>query len=176
MAWRNSEVGYGAFTRLIHWLMALSIIGMLIFGTIIARMRFTLDNLWVYQVHKSIGLTLLILVVLRLIWHRVSPPPGHLPMPKLQALAARSVHIALYLLMLAVPLTGWIASAASGIDTVFWGMTVPGIAPVSEAWENGFFKAHDLLTKAMIGLLVLHIAGALTHGIAIKRMITGTST
>ena len=61
-------------------------------------MTFTLSNLWVYQIHKSIGITLLTLVVIRLIWHWISPPPLAIPSTPWQDRAAKAVHIALYAL------------------------------------------------------------------------------
>jgi cytochrome b561 len=174
MSWRNTTDTWGTLSRVIHWLMGLSILGMLVFGFYIANlMKFSLDTLWVYQIHKSIGVTLLVLVLVRIIWHRISPPPAVIPSTPLQDLAAKIVHLALYALLLAVPLTGWIASAASGIDTVIWGFTVPRIAPVSQELEHLMFDAHEILTRIMMGLVVLHVGGALTHRGVLKRMLTG---
>ena len=65
-------------------------------------------------------------------------------------------------MMLAIPLSGWIASSATGLDVMIldrW--VVPPIAPVSEAWEKSFFAVHRLLTKALMALILLHVAGAL---------------
>ena len=82
---------------------------------------------------------------------------------------ARGVHAALYGLMLVVPLTGWIASAATGIDILLWNqITLPRVVPVSEAWENGFFLAHKILTRLLMALLVVHVAG-LVFRIVVKR-------
>jgi cytochrome b561 len=174
MALRNTTDSWGSLSRVIHWLMGLSILGMLVFGFYIANlMKFTLDTLWVYQIHKSIGVTLLVLVVVRIIWHRISPPPAAIPSTPLQDLAAKLVHLMIYALLLAIPLTGWIASAASGIDTVIWGVTVPRIAPVSQDLEHLMFEAHEILTRILMGLVVLHIGGALTHKGVLKRMISG---
>ena len=174
MAWRNTAESWGSLSRVIHWLMALSVLGMLGFGFYIANlMKFTLDTLWVYQIHKSIGVTLLVLVMVRIVWHRISPPPQPIPSTPLQDFAARVVHLAIYVLLLAIPLTGWIASAASDIDTVIWGFTVPRIAPISEDLEHLMFEAHEILTRILMGLLVLHIGGALTHRGVLKRMIIG---
>lgn len=117
--------------------------------------------------------------VLRLVWHRISPPPLPIgPVAAWQTRVARGVHGLIYLCLLAIPLTGWIASSATGIDVMIldrW--AVPAVAPVSEAWEDGFFAAHGVLTKALIGLLALHIGGALLRGIkqdgTMERMIGG---
>jgi cytochrome b561 len=181
MAARNGPDSFGWISRLIHWAMAVAIIGMLGFGTWIANMQPSLSNLWMYGAHKSVGLCLLALVVLRLIWHRISPPPALLSdgIPSWQMAAARWVHRALYALMLAVPLTGWIGSSATGINVVVFGLvTLPPVAPLSEAWDRVFFALHGGLTKLMLALLILHAAGAVLRHVrhgdrTLRRMIGG---
>jgi cytochrome b561 len=175
----NSATGFGWVTRVIHWLMALALLGMLVLGTVLEEMQPGLANLWLYALHKTIGLSLLALVVVRSIWHRMSPPPDPLGgVPEWQLLAARWVHRGLYLLMFAIPLSGWVASSATGLDVMFadrW--VLPALAPVSEAWENAGFAVHGALTKLLIALIVLHVAGALKRAWAgdgtVRRMVTG---
>jgi cytochrome b561 len=170
MAWRNGPDSFGLVTRAIHWTMALGIIGMLALGTRIAGMEPGLANLWLYGLHKSVGLILLALALIRLAWHRISPPPrpmgGGWP-----AALARLTHGAIYLLLLVIPLSGWVASAASGLDVMFldrW--TLPRIAPVSVAWEDAGWAVHGAATKLLMALIALHVAGAL------KRKMEGDGT
>lgn len=177
---RNSDNGFGWLTRLIHWLMALGILFMLGLGTWIRFMEVRLDNLWLFALHKSIGVTLLALLILRIVWHRMSPPPAPLVAntPGWQIAAAYWTHRALYVLMLLVPVTGWIASGATGLPVQVWGLTLPGFAPVSEVWEQSFFVAHGILTKLLLLAVVLHVAGALNrhvvkHDRTLLRMIRG---
>ena len=169
----NGPHRFGVVTRALHWIMALAVIGMLVFGTYIARMEVGLSNYMLFTWHKSIGVTIWALVVLRLVWHRVSPPPG--PMGAgWQTTLARLVHVALYLLLLAVPVTGYIASAASGIDVQVWGLTLPNPVTASETTEATYFALHGVLTKLMAGLLLLHVAGALhRRDGTLRRMVTG---
>ncbi|WP_353474561.1 cytochrome b/b6 domain-containing protein [Salipiger sp. H15] len=175
----NSPDGYGLVSRILHWGMALAILAMLGLGTGIHRMTPDLSNLWLYGLHKSVGLTLLGLILLRLGWHRLSPPPVPRGVPgSWQLRLARAVHRALYLLLLAIPLTGWAASSATGIDTVYFGTwTVPAIAPPSESLSDLGFAVHGALTKLLLLLLLVHVAGALRHGAgrdgALRRMWTG---
>ena len=172
MGWRNTPDGFGRVTRLLHWLMAAAILFMLVFGTRLHSLQPGLANLWLYGLHKSIGLCLLTLVLVRLAWHRISPPPGPLGNPDLlpQRLA-RWGHRLIYLLLVAIPLSGWIASSASGIDTVLFGRwTIPAIAPVSEAWENAGWAAHGALTKLLMAVLIVHVAAA------VKRQVAGDGT
>jgi cytochrome b561 len=178
---RNGAESFGWVSRVFHWTMAALIVGMLAFGTYIGHMQPSLSNLWLYGLHKSIGLSLLTLTLFRLLWHRLSPPPDSLTqgIPRWQMRASSAVHMLLYVLMISIPLSGWIASSATGLDVVFFGeVTVPPIAPTSEAWENTFFFLHHVLTRLLMACLVLHIAGALHRHLVrkdttLRRMLRG---
>ena len=179
MVWRNSANGFGLTTRILHWSMMLLILGMLILGNKIADMQPNLSNLYLYGVHKTFGFLVLALTLIRVIWHRISPPPPPVGDAKSwQNRLARLVHVLIYVCLIAVPLSGWIASSATGLDVLlFETIPLPAIAPVSEAWENTGFLAHGLLTKALMALLGAHILGAMLRGVkqdgTIARMING---
>ncbi|MEY4981886.1 MAG: hypothetical protein RIR62_152 [Pseudomonadota bacterium] len=177
MRWRNGPDSFGLVTRLLHWGMALLVAVMIGLGKRIEAMEPGLANLWLYGLHKSLGLAVLALVVLRLVWHRISPPPRPVG-GGWQALAARGVHAAIYLLLLAIPLSGWIASSATGIDILFldrWG--VPAIAPVSAALEEAGFEAHEAMANLLLILLLVHVGAAFKREVdgdgTLKRMVTG---
>lgn len=178
---RNTTERFGWASRLIHWVMAAGLIFMLGLGVYIDNMTVSLGNLWLYGLHKSIGITLLALVLLRGLWHRLSPPPVPLGdgVPGWQESAARWSHRGLYALMLLIPLTGWIGSGATGIPVMLFDtVTLPPLAPVSEVWEEVAFEIHSALTKALFALLALHIAGALHHHLILRdrtlvRMLRG---
>jgi len=173
----NDPARFGAVTRVIHWVMALGVIGALGFGSYIARMEVNLSNLWMFGAHKSVGLVLLALVVLRILWHRISPPPAPLPAEPWKTAIARAAHRAFYVLLIVVPLSGWVGSSATGIDTVLFGRwTVPAIAPVSEAWETAAFAVHFWATKLLAALIVLHIIGAVSRRDGtLRRMLRGAA-
>lgn len=176
---RNDTTRFGLVTRLIHWAMAVLIISLLILGTELSRLQPGLANLWLYGLHKTMGLTAFALVLARLIWHRISPPPAPIGPPKAwETRAAKTVHRLTYALLVLIPLAGWVYASATGLDVMFadrW--VVPPIAPVSEAWENAAYLAHKILTKVLIGVLALHVLGALRRAIAgdgtMERMIGG---
>lgn len=179
MALRNTPDSFGLVSRLIHWTMAALILALLPLGLRIATMEPGLANLWLYGLHKTLGLTALALVLARILWHRLSPPPPPLGPPRAwETRAAKAGHGALYGLMLAMPLTGWIASSATGLDVMYaerW--VVPAIAPVSETIERLGFAAHGLLGKLLIAVVLLHMAGAVKRAVAgdgtLHRMIRG---
>ena len=172
MAWRNGPTHFGLLSRLIHWTMAALIIGQLLLGTRLTALQPGLANLWLYGLHKTVGFVALGLVLIRLIWHHFSPPPAPLGPPSAWTnRAANLVHFATYILLVAIPLTGWIASSATGIDILFadrW--IIPPIAPPSEAVDHWGFVLHGLLTKALMALLTLHVLGAA------KRALQGDGT
>ncbi|MDU8946057.1 cytochrome b [Ovoidimarina sediminis] len=176
---RNTAEGYGLVSRVLHWAIAAGVVGMMIFGTRIAAMEPSLSNYWLYGVHKSFGLTILGLVLIRLVWHRISPVPEPAGMAGTwQHGLARGVHILLYLFLLAIPVSGWVASSATGIDTVFFNIVVmPAIAPPSEVVAAWGFAVHGALWKGLLALIALHVAGALRHGFgpgsALRRMGRG---
>jgi cytochrome b561 len=175
----NGPAHFGWVTRLLHWAMAAGVLGMLGLGSYVVRMEVGLGNLWLYALHKSIGLVLLALVVLRIVWHRVSPPPEPLGgVAAWQMRLARVAHGGLYALLVAVPVTGWVGSAATGIDVLWFGVTLPRIAPVSELWAEVAFALHGGLTKVLMALVALHVAGALWRGFGhrdgtLRRMVRG---
>ncbi len=173
----NDATRFGLVSRVIHWAMAALILGLLILGTKLNTMQPGLANLWLYGLHKTMGLTAFALVLLRLIWHRISPPPAPLGPPKAwETRVAKAVHHLTYALLVLIPLAGWAYASATGLDIMFadrW--VIPPIAPVSEAWENGSKLAHSVLTKLLMGLLVLHVTGALRRAVkgdgTLSRMI-----
>lgn len=177
MIWRNGPDGYGLVSRGLHWGMALLIVGMLALGLRLTTVQPDLSTLWLYGLHKTLGLIALALVLVRLVWHRMSPPPS--PLAKgWQVRAAKAGHLALYLLLLVIPLSGWAASSATGIDTLFadrW--LVPPIAPVSASVESTAFAVHAIATKLLMALVSLHAIAALHHEMAgqgtLTRMLRG---
>ncbi|SEG30236.1 cytochrome b [Jhaorihella thermophila] len=160
----NTPNRFGLITRLLHWATAIAVLGLLVLGTYIARMQVNLSNLWLFGLHKSIGVTALLLTLLRIAWHIWTPPPPPLPDARWRIALARAVHRAIYALLLLTPIFGWAASSATGLDVVVFNRwTLPAMAPVSEAWETALFLIHRVLATTLAVLIVVHVAGALTR-------------
>ena len=171
MALRNGPDEFGLVTRLLHWTMMLLIFGQLALGLRLERMEPGLANLWLYGLHKTVGFTLLALILIRITWHLASPPPAPLGPHNALFWAARAAHWTIYALLVGIPFTGWAGSSATGIDVVIadrW--TVPPLVEASEAGEAFWFGLHGILTKLLMALLALHILGAL------KRQVEGDGT
>ena len=178
MPLRNGPDSFGLVTRVIHWGMMLLVVAMLALGNRIAGMEPGLSILWLYGLHKTLGFLVLALVLVRIAWHLVSPPPPPLGARGLSFWAARSAHWAFYVLLIAIPLTGWAGSSATGIDVMIadrW--TVPPLVAPSAEGEAFWFRLHGILTKILLGLVVLHMLGALKREMdgdgTLTRMIRG---
>jgi cytochrome b561 len=153
----------------LHWLIALAIIVMIPLGFFMGDLPISI-KFDAYIFHKSLGITVLTLSVLRLIWRFMNPPPA-LPagMKPIEKLLAHTAHWLLYFLMIAMPLTGWLmVSASRKYPTVFfWFAEVPFIPmPVGidgKATAEWFNETHELLAFGAIALISLHLFAALKH-------------
>lgn len=170
---RNSSIAYGSVAIVLHWLIALLILGQISVGLAMTRLDDQRLAFELIQWHKSFGLLTLALVVLRTGWRLLNRPPD-LPtsMPGWERGAAHVSHGVLYVLMLAAPATGWLLASASvlAIPTyAFYLFVVPQL-PVarSEATENVWTLAHHFVAYALIALIALHIAAALRHRLILK--------
>lgn len=160
----------------LHWLIALLILVLFPLGWVMGD--FTgLQKFQAYNLHKSLGFTVLVLMVLRIGWRMFNPVP-ELPasMPELQRKAAHAVHTLLYIATFAVVLAGWALASTSSKPSVLFGVTsfplLPWLSdlPVDDkkAYHHLFGTAHELLSWVLLVLIVGHIAAALYHGIVLK--------
>ncbi len=171
---------YSGFAKLLHWLIALLIAGMVGLGVYMTGVEGDFQyKLWLYQIHKSLGVTLFALLAVRLAWRQVSPPPPLPPsMPAWERTASRAAHIGLYALMFALPLSGWARVSASPLSVptdVFGLFTLPHIpllaslpAATKQAWEPVFQTVHWALAWTLVGLVAIHALAALRHAFILK--------
>jgi cytochrome b561 len=165
----NTETRYGSVAKTLHWLIALAIIGLLVVGKYMTDLTDQDPNKFaLYQLHKSFGISVLALSVVRVVWRLMNKVPA-LPvgMPRWQRLAAHASHGLLYFLMLAIPLSGWAMVSAStlGIPTLLFGaVELPNlpITPDRDTHRLARF-VHEQLGNVMIGLAVVHVLAALKH-------------
>ncbi|TDV72701.1 cytochrome b [Pseudomonas sp. LP_7_YM] len=156
---------FAPLARALHWLMAVMVIAMLFIGAGMAA-SISERHEWLLNLHKPVGVTILLLVVVRLIVRITTPtPPLPADLPVVQVLAAKLSHYLLYALMLAMPLIGWAMISAAG-DPVMLGssLRLPSIlAP--DAHTFAFLRqAHRYLAYLFFLTILTHLAAALFHG------------
>lgn len=162
---RNTDHAWGSINKAFHWILALLIIGMGFLGWYMTWLPNAPGKIKIYALHKSIGLTILALALLRVLWRQFDRRPPELPMPHWQHVAARAVHIALYGVMLLMPLSGWLFNSAGNFPLQWFGLFhVPSLTN----GENPTLKAiagitHLLLFWVLLVAFILHAGGALKH-------------
>ncbi len=165
MNWRSTHAHWGLVAKTFHWLVALGIFVMAGIGLYMVGLPLGLAKLKVYLLHKALGITVLALVLLRLLWRLVDRHPRYpAGMPRWQVGAARASHVLLYLLLLAVPVSGWVYNSASGFPLPWFGLVdLPAIAPVSKPLAHLALTVHKTAFWTLAALVLLHIAAALEH-------------
>lgn len=116
--------------------------------------------------HKSVGLLILVLTLARLAWRAFNPAiPLPADMPRWQKLLARATHVLFYVVLLVMPLTGWLASSAAGREIAWFGLFNWPLLPIGGGREaaGGFMDVHELVVKGLYVLIALHVIGALKH-------------
>lgn len=179
---RNSKQAYGSVAIALHWLIALLVIGQLAVGTVMVRLADQRLSFDLIQWHKSFGFLTLALVVLRLAWRWANPLPSYpTGLPDWEVSAARAMHRLFYLLMFALPLSGWALVSVSvlAIPTfAFYLFVIPHLPlGVSEGAEDFWSATHRFLGYAMMMLVAVHAAAALRHELWLRngllsRMLT----
>lgn len=149
----------------LHWLVALLILTALPWGLVMTGLDLSPLKLKLYSWHKWLGVTIFAFVLLRLVWRlgHASPP---LPpsIPAWQRALAGSTHALLYLLMLAIPISGWLMSSAKGFQTVYFGvLPLPDLLAKDKALGELLADLHAVLNTVLIALLAAHVAAALKH-------------
>ena len=174
----GSVTRYTLVAIILHWVIALGIATLAVLGLVMAHVKLQPMRVFqLYQLHKSIGITVLAAAVLRLGWrlaHR--PPPLPEAMAPLERTAARSAHLALYVALFALPLTGWalVSSSVLSIPTVLYGVIpwpdLPVLSTLADkAPVEAVLKAvHAYGAYALIALVGVHTAAALRHHFIIR--------
>ena len=149
----------------LHWLIALLIFVAFPVGLYMVDLPLSPQKLKIISWHKWAGITVLALVLVRILW-RVTHRPPALPdsMNSIEKLAAHGAHHLLYLLMIAVPLVGWLMSSAKGFPVVWFGvLPLPDLIGKSESLAEFFEEAHEILAWLMALIVVAHAAAAVKH-------------
>ncbi len=165
MVLRNTNHTWGFGAQCLHWLMALLIFAMIPLGIAAKNWPLSPAKLELFFWHKSLGMALLGLAILRLLWRLINPTPA-LPvtLPRWERIAARATHGLFYAVMLALPLSGWVINAAAKVPFKVFGLwTLPAIVAPDKAVQTLAQQIHLTLFLLLVALVILHIGAALRH-------------
>lgn len=160
----HSSPRYTAMAIGLHWLMAMLLIGLFGVGLYMHDLPISPWKLQIYSWHKWAGVTAFLLVLARLAWRITHRPPELPVMSKSAELAANAVHALLYLLMIAIPLTGWLMSSAKGFQTVYFGvLAIPDLLAKNKELGNLLREVHEMLNFVLVAAVSGHATAALKH-------------
>jgi len=182
----GSTSGYTSTAKLLHWLVASLVVVQFVLANLGERAEDAenlVRELALFANHRSVGITILALIIIRLLWRWRNPPPP-LPetVPQWQLMASRISHYSLYGILLIMPISGWLMSSAADVSVIWFGLVdLPDfVAPDHERHE--FFEGiHELLAKLLFVIASLHILAALKHGLfdkdgVLQRMLPVSGT
>jgi len=156
---------YSTTAIVLHWLMAMLIFAAFPLGLYMVDLPLSPDKLKLYSYHKWIGVSVFLLVAIRLGWRLTHTPPA-LPdgIAAWQRRASAVVHGLLYLLMIAIPLSGWLMSSAKGFQTVWFGvLPLPDLIGKNRELGELLAEVHEALNFTLLALVILHVGAALKH-------------
>jgi cytochrome b561 len=157
--------GYTRTAIGLHWLIALAIAGSFALGLYMHDLPLSPEKLKLYSWHKWAGVTIFLLVLVRLGWRlRHRPPPLPTELPRWQKVAAEGAHHLLYVLMIAIPVSGWLMSSAKGYQTVWFGiLPLPDLLGKDKELGDSLREVHELLNFSLAALVLAHAGAALKH-------------
>lgn len=168
------EPRYTRLAMLLHWVLALAILGAFAMGVYLDDLPFSPTKLKLINWHKWAGVCILFLSALRLGWRLLNPPPA-LPqriqdlMPRWQHVAHHGTHHLMYLLFFIVPLAGWAYSSAKGFPIVLFGiLPLPDLMAPNKELAGLIKEIHAVAAFSLIGLVALHVAAVIKHQVVDK--------
>lgn len=174
---------WSAIAKFLHWMVAALIALQFVLGWMAATWRLSPTKLELFVWHKSTGMLVLLLVLVRLAWrltHRAPELPAG--MPRWERVAAAASHVLLYAAMLALPLSGWVINSAAGVPfRIYWRIPLPAIVAADKHVADIAAVVHFAIGMALALLLVVHVGAALRHHFVkrddvLARMLPGKKT
>lgn len=147
-----------------HWLMALLLVANFALGLTMSDMELSPQKLQFVSWHKWAGITLLGLITLRFLWRAFANRPVLLPMAAWQRRLAKLTHFLMYLLLFAVPISGWVMSSAGGFTVTYLGLfPLPDLVAKDKQLFELLKEVHEVLNFTLLGLVILHVLAVLKH-------------
>lgn len=177
---RNSRDAWGSLARFFHWSVALLVLVQVALGLTASGWRLSPLKLDLFVWHKSLGFLILLLVVLRLLWRLANPTPA-LPegLSGIERMAARASHGLFYVLLIALPINGWVINSAANVPfSIFWLIPLPSIVAPDRVLAGNAENAHFVLFSVLTLLVMVHAGAALRHHFVkrdsvLRRMLRG---
>jgi cytochrome b561 len=160
-----TQARYTGTALTLHWLAALLIFCGLGLGLFMTGLPLSPAKFRYYAWHKWVGITVFLLAAARLAWRAAHPaPPLPATMSAWQVRASRVSHALLYVLMLAIPLSGWIYSSSTGVSVVYLGLVpLPDLIPKDREVAKGLLLLHQTLNSLLAAVVIIHVAAAAKH-------------
>jgi len=157
--------GYPTTSKWLHWLIAACVLVMIPIGIVMGRVGQGPTQDTLYLLHKSLGMLILMLMLARLVNRIVIGAPAPAPsLARWQRVASSATHGLLYVLLLVMPVGGWLANSAYGTPTPFFGVfEIPNLIAKNEALANRLFAVHRSIGLIVAAIVLVHIAAALYH-------------
>lgn len=172
---------YGAVAMALHWAVAAMIVAQYFIAEAAEELPRGVEQIEMYALHKSLGMTVLLLALVRIAWRFVQAPPPPVPMAAWQTRASQVAHWGLYALLFALPLSGWMYSSAENFPVSVWGVVqLPDLVAPSESLADLLHEVHEVLFFVLLAVAGLHVAAALKHQFldgdgVLLRMLPGRS-
>jgi len=161
--WRNTADRYGAAAQFLHWaLLTLLAFQMIAVQFVDAFPRDSAGRAFMLASHESIGMTVLLLVLVRLTWRASNEAPLEYG-PLWQQQVARLTHVSMYALMIVIPLVGYVVASARGQDPVFFGAGLPAVVGRDRTLARSTKEIHEVLSWVLVAIVVAHAGAALWH-------------
>ena len=149
----------------LHWIAALLIVCNLALGITMINLALSPFTLRLYGWHKWIGITVFLTAAARLAWRWANPPPSPVAMPEWQRRAAAATHVALYVLMFAIPFSGWVYSSSTGVSVIYFDLVpLPDLVAKDKTLAVVLKAVHGTLNFTLLALVIVHAGAALRHG------------
>ena len=183
MTFRNTTARWGHFSQFLHWLIVVLLVTQVTLASIADDLPLGMKKLAMLARHKSVGITILGLAVIRLLWRWTNPtPPLPANLKPYERFLAHVTHAGLYVILFAMPLSGWAMSSARGFPVSWFGfIQLPDFVPKNKALYDALLETHETLAWALYVIVALHVLAALKHHFmlkdtVLKRMLPFTKT
>jgi cytochrome b561 len=164
MGIKNSSMEYGSIEKVLHWLIAVCVIALLLIGFPMGNFKNEYFNDQLFMIHKSLGLTVLALTIIAVIWRAFNIRPSLGPLPLWQRKSAYVTHLVLLILLIMMPLSGWVMSVAAGYPPTYFNLFTASLPISKSKWlADNVNLVHKTLAWFVVFFVSLHILGALKH-------------